>query len=121
VTVASETERAGEATGAVQARAVRRTGGTTDPIVEDPQEAYRGEIREALIDAMLEHSRGLELGQGDWLVLAVRRNVERPQLAAADTDATTMMIRLKGSDLSAFLGGQISRAEARQRMDVRVF
>ena len=79
------------------------------------------EIREALIDAMLEHSRGLELAQSDWLVLAVRRNVERPQLAAADTDATTMMIRLKGSDLSAFLGGQISRAEARQRMDVRVF
>jgi hypothetical protein len=92
-----------------------------DPIVDNPEEAYRGEIREALIDAMLEHSRGLELGPDEWLVLAVRRNVERPRLAAADSDATTMMIRLKGGDLNAFLGGQISREDARKRMDVRVF
>lgn len=92
-----------------------------DPIVDDPQEAYRGEIREALIGAMLEHSRGLELGANEWLALAVRRNVDRARLAVADSEATTMMIRLRGSDLTAFLGGQISRDDARTRIDVRVF
>lgn len=92
-----------------------------DPIVDNPEEAYRAEIREALIDAMLEHSRGLDIGLNEWIVLAVRRNVDRPRLAAADSDATTMMIRLKGGDLTAFLAGQISRDEARKRLDVRVF
>jgi hypothetical protein len=109
-------ERQAEAAGA-RATAAQ----SPDSIIENPEEAYRAEIREALIDAMLEHSRGLDVEPGEWLTLAVRRNVERPRLAAADSDAATMIIRLKGSDLTAFLGGQISRDEARRRLDVRVF
>ena len=31
------------------------------------------------------------------------------------------MIRVRGADLTQFLAGQISREEARKRMDVKVF
>src|SRR5688572_25051943 len=36
-----------------------------DPMLGNPNEAYRAEIREALIDAMLQHSRGLNIGPGE--------------------------------------------------------
>ncbi|MGE3179861.1 MAG: hypothetical protein AB7O32_20480, partial [Vicinamibacterales bacterium] len=90
-------------------------------ILENPQEAYRAEIRDALMDAMLEHSRGLELGPEEWLTVAARSNEVRPRLAPVNTESRTVVIKVRGADLNAFLGGQISRDEARQRMNVRVF
>jgi hypothetical protein len=92
-----------------------------DPILENPQEAYRIEVSDALMDAMLDHSRGLSIAPGEWLHVAARRHQERPQLAPADTDARTVMIRVRGSDLNQFLAGQITREEARKRMDIKVF
>ena len=53
--------------------------------------------------------------------IAARSNNERPRLAPVDTDSRTVVIKVRGSDLNAFLGGQISREDARARMDVRVF
>ena len=38
-----------------------------------------------------------------------------------DTDARTFFIRLRGSDLAAFLARQIPREEALKRIEVRVF
>ncbi len=93
----------------------------SDPVITDPDEAYRTEVRDALVGAMLEHSRGLNIAAGEWLTVAARRNDDRPRLAPADTEARTMVIRIAGSDLSAFLAGQISREEARKRIDVRLF
>jgi hypothetical protein len=92
-----------------------------DPILENPQEAYRAEVRDALMDAMLEYSRGLSIGSDEWLTIAARRNDERPRLSPADSDARTTVIKATGTDLAAFLAGQISREEARKRMEVRVF
>jgi hypothetical protein len=92
-----------------------------DPILENPQEAYRAEVRDALMDAMLEYSRGLGIAADEWLTIAARRNDERPRLSPADSDARTTVIKAHGTDLAAFLGGQLSREEARKRMEVRVF
>lgn len=91
-----------------------------DPMFADPDEAYRTEIREALIDAMLEHSRGLNIGPAEWLTVAARRSDDRSRLGV-DTDARTVVIRVRGADLTAFLGGQVSRQEVRNRIEVRVF
>lgn len=91
-----------------------------DPILANPNESYRAEVREALIDAMLEHSRGLALEPAEWLTVAARRMDARPRLGI-DTDAGTVVLRVRGSDLTAFLGGQITRQDARNRFDVRVF
>lgn len=92
-----------------------------DPIMENPQEAYRAEVRDALMDVMLDHSRSLNLGADEWLTVAARSNDDRPRLSPMDNDAQTVVIRVRGADLNAYLAGGISRDDARQRMDVRVF
>jgi hypothetical protein len=94
---------------------------TADPILNDPQAAYRAEIVAALMDAMLEHSRGLGVGPNEWLVVAAKRDEDRPRIAPIDTDAQTVLIRVRGADLSAFLAGQLTREAARERIEVRVF
>jgi len=110
---------------AVQASTAAAPGGTVsapvnDPVFNNPDEAYRTEIREALIDAMLEHSRSLAVGPGERLTVAARRSDDRPRLGI-DTDAGTVVLSVKGSDLTAFLGGEITPQEARSRIEVRVF
>ncbi len=112
------------ATGAVSAEKAEPEADTAqpaDPILSDPDEAYRKEVVTAVMDAMLEHSSALAIGPAEWLTVAARRNEERPRLAPADTDTRTIVIRLKGSDLNAFLARQISKEEALQRFEVRVF
>src|SRR6478672_11042998 len=91
-----------------------------DPVFNNPDEAYRTEIREALIDAMLEHSRSLAVGPAERLTVAARRSDSRPRLGI-DTDAGTVVLSVKGSDLTSFLGGQLTPEEARSRIEVRVF
>lgn len=92
----------------------------SDPVLNNPDEAYRTEIRDALVDAMLEHSRGLAIGANEWLTVAARRSDDRTRLGI-DTDARTVVLSVRGSDLTAFLGGQLAQPEARARIAVRVF
>jgi hypothetical protein len=92
-----------------------------DPILNSPQEAYRQEVRVALIDAMLMFSKGIDVAPSEWLHVAAKRNDDQPRLAPVDTDAATLSIRVRGSDLTAFLGGQITKDEAIQRMEVKMF
>ena len=94
---------------------------TDDPMLADPNEAYRAEVIQALKDAMLDHSTGLGIREGEWLTIAVRGNDDRPRLAPADSDARTRVIRLRGADLAAYLARQITKAEALERIEVRVF
>jgi hypothetical protein len=94
---------------------------TPDPIFANPDEAYRVEVTQALMDALIDHSSSLKIGPGEWLTIAARRNDDRPRLAPADSDAQTFFIRLRGADLAAFLARQISREEALKRIEVRVF
>jgi len=92
-----------------------------DPILANPNEVYRAEVTKALMEALLDHSSSLAIEPAEWLTIAARRNDERPRLAPADTDARTFLIRLRGSDLAAFLARQIPREEALKRIEVRVF
>ena len=92
-----------------------------DPILTDPNGVYRAEVIQALKDAMLAHSSSLGIGPAEWLTIAAKGNDDRPRLAPADNDARTRMLRMRGSDLADFLAGRISRDEALQRIEVRVF
>jgi hypothetical protein len=94
---------------------------SNDPILANPNEAYRTAIRAALIDAMLDHTRGLGLGPNEWLTVAARSSDDRPRLAPADTTGQTNLLSIRGADLDALLAGQITREEAMKRVDVRVF
>ena len=97
------------------------TASADDPVLADPNEAYRTEVIQALKDAMLSHSSALGIGASEWLTIAAKGNDDRPRLAPADSDARTRIIRLRGSDLADFLAGKITREEALQRIEVRVF
>jgi len=104
--------------------AVARDGqppAAADPIVSDPNEAYRTEELQALKDAMLAHSSSLGIAANEWLTIAAKGNDDRPRLAPADSGSSTRIIRLRGLDLAEFLAGRITREEALQRIEVRVF
>jgi hypothetical protein len=96
-------------------------GSAADPILVDPNEAYRTEVILALKDAMLAHSSALGIGPSEWLTIAAKGNDDRPRLAPADSDARTRIIRLRGSDLADFMAGKLSREEALKRIEVLVF
>ena len=105
--------------GSAGSAAARQAPG--DPILADPNEAYRAEVMAALKDAMLSHSSALGLAPTEWLTVAAKGNEERPRLAPADNDARTRLLRLRGADLAEFLAGRMSREDALQRIEVRVF
>jgi len=92
-----------------------------DPIMNDPNEAYRTEVLAALKDAMLAHSSSLRIGPGEWLTIAAKGNDDRPRLAPADSGSGTRMIRLRGLDLAEFLAGRITREEALKRIEELMF
>jgi hypothetical protein len=81
----------------------------------------RAEVRDALIDAMLDHGRGLDVAPAEWLQVGARRDDARPRLGPVDADVETMSIRVRGADLTDFLGGKITREEAIKRIDVKMF
>ena len=100
-------------------RASRRAA---DPILTDPNEAYRTEVIAGAEgrDARRTAARSAS-APNEWLTIAAKGNDDRPRLAPADSDARTRIIRLRGSDLAAFLARQITREEALKRIEVRVF
>jgi hypothetical protein len=92
-----------------------------DRILENPNEAYRNEVVQALADAMLDYSGALAVGDGEWLTIAARGVYDRPLAGQAGTDAPTIMIRARGADLAAFHARQITREEVLTRIERRVF
>jgi hypothetical protein len=92
-----------------------------DPILANPNEAYRAAIRTSLVEAMLEHTRGLNIGPNEWLTVAARGTDDQIRLAPAGTEGQTNILSIRGSDLAAFLAGQITLEEAEKRVDIRVF
>lgn len=91
-------------------------------MVADPQQGYTREVESALIDAMLENSGHLDLGGDEFLVVAARDNMpENPLIPGDATDFSTILLRVRGSDLAAFRGGRLTIEEARKTVDVREY
>jgi hypothetical protein len=109
--------------GAVAATQVQVAPSNVDSrVLENPAEGYTREVKAALIDAMIEHSGPLNLGPEEWLTVAARDNVPRDPLIPGDaTDFSTIIFRMKGSDLAAFRAGKVTLEEARQKVEVREY
>lgn len=90
--------------------------------LSDPNGAYTAEVKNALIDAMLEHSTALGIAPGEYLTVAARDN-ERPSRvdASSGDDVSSIVLRIKGSDLQALVSGRLTIEEARRRVDVREY
>lgn len=97
-------------------------GSAVDPVLlADPNEAYTQEVRAAVIDAMIENSGQLELGDDEWLTVAARDNAPAGPFLAGDPDAVTLVLRVKGADLGAFRAGRLTLDQVRQRVEVNEY
>jgi hypothetical protein len=103
------------ATGVVTEDPMSRSPVAGDPFLADPDQFYRNAVKEKLIDAMLDYSRSLEIGESEWLSV-VARGEEDPIRTSIFDDSQTLILRIKGSDLAEFYDGKISREEARKRV-----
>jgi hypothetical protein len=119
--MAASVAGARNATGSAASAQDRPAGQRLDSILTDPDEAYRQEVKQALMEAMLDYSGPLSIGPEEWLTIAARGYEERPRLAPADSNVRTVVIRARGADLTAFRAAQLSKEEALKRIEVRVF
>jgi hypothetical protein len=101
------------ATGVVADDPMARSPITGDPFLADPNQFYRDTVKLKLVDAMLDYSKPLDVGAGDWLSV-VARGAEDPNPASLYNDSKALILRIKGSDLALFYTGKITRADARK-------
>jgi len=94
-----------------------------DPgLIDDPNAAYTREVSASIIDAMIENSGPLPVGETEWLTVAARDNVRPDRLVPGDTsNISSIVFRIKGSDLAAFRTGRMTLDEARKHVEVTQF
>jgi hypothetical protein len=102
--------------GIAVAAAMNDVNETAAPEPKDPNEQYTEAVKAALVDAMLDY--GVPLGADEWLIVAARDS-EGPITPGAVDDASTIVLRVKGSDLLAFRSNKLTREEARKKVEVR--
>jgi hypothetical protein len=88
--------------------------------VMDTGQKYRNEVKLALTDAMLDFTKNLELKPDEWLSVAARGS-DGALTPGQIYQLTTVVLRVKGSDLADYLAGRLTKEEARQRVEVRQF
>lgn len=90
-------------------------------ILEDPGLAYTNEVKSALVEAMIEYSAPLPIAPDQWLTVAAR-DQDGSRLQPGDAyDVSTIVLRIKGSDLMAYRSQQITREETTQRVEIREY
>ena len=91
---------------------------SSSAVLDDPGSAYTTEVKTALVDAMLDYGTSIPIAENEWLTIAARDNNER--IGGDDPyDVTTIVLRVKGSDLAAFKSGRITRDEAVKRVSIK--
>ena len=88
--------------------------------VMDTGEKYRNEVKLQLTDAMLDFSKNLELKPDEWLSVAARGS-DGALTPGEILRLTTVVLRVKGSDLADYFAGRLTRDEARAKVEVRQF
>jgi hypothetical protein len=89
-------------------------------VLRDPSGAYRAAIKAALIDAMLEHSRGMNIQPDEWLTVAAHRG-DSPLGPSEIVNSSTLVLRIKGSDLALYDADRTRKDEVRKRVETREF
>jgi hypothetical protein len=94
-----------------------------DPsVIEDPNGAYTREVSVAIVDAMIENSGPLPVGENEWLTVAARDNIRPDRLVPGDTsNISSIVFRIKGTDLAAYRAGRMTLEETRKRVEIKQF
>lgn len=91
-------------------------------LLQDPNGAYTQEVKSALIDAMVENTGPLGVGNDEWLTVAARDNVRVDRFTPGDpSEVSTIVLRIKGSELAAYRAGRLTLDEVRARVEVGEF
>lgn len=97
--------------------------GSTSTFIEkdadDPTTVYSREVKEALIDAMLTNSQGLSIGPDEWLTIMAMARETNSSAPGASVETSRGIIRVKGSVLTAYRSGTITKEEARNQVEIR--
>ena len=88
--------------------------------VMDTGEKYRNEVKLQLTDAMLDFSKNLELKPDEWLSVAARGS-DGALTPGEILQLTTVVLRVKGSDLADYFAGRLTKEEARAKVELRQF
>jgi hypothetical protein len=90
-------------------------------ILEDPGAVYTTEVKDALVDIMVDYGGALPVAPDEWLTVAARdQGLSRLQ-PGDPYEASTIVVRIKGADLTAFRAGQIDREQTRGRVELREY
>ena len=84
----------------------------------NPDAVYVETVRQFLTNAMLDHSKALDLRPNEWLTVAARG---ADGAAGPVSEPSVMILRVKGSDLIDFLAGRLTRDQVGRRVEVRGF
>jgi hypothetical protein len=90
------------------------------PDLPDPRtadEMYTDTIKSALIEAMLSFGPVLRLGDDEWLTIAAR--AATPAVQNQLDDSSSIVIRIKGADLAAYMAKQLSREDVLKKIEIK--
>lgn len=87
------------------------------PDSRDPNEIYTDAIKDKLIDAMLVYGGALRLDDSEWLTVAARATSDA--LPGQLDDSSSIVLRLKGADLNAYIMKKLSRDEVVKKIEVK--
>jgi hypothetical protein len=93
---------------------------SSSAVARDPNELYTESVKNALIEAMLKYSAFLKVGDAEWLTVAASDS-EGPPVPGQLDDTSRLVIRIKGSDLTAFQAGKLTRDEVLKKVEVREY
>jgi hypothetical protein len=103
----------------VSAQNVPEAAGVPAADTRDPNELYTEAVKNALIDAMVRYGSQLRMGPDEWLTVAAQ-DAEGP-LPGQIYDASTIVLRIKGSDLAAYQSNKLTKEEVMKKVEVREF
>ena len=104
--------------GSVVAATVGDVAPVTPLETRSTDEMYSDAIKTSLMNAMVNHSSALLLGDDEWLTVAARDN-SGPSIPGALVDRSGIILRIKGSDLAAFRAGKLNKDEVVKRIEIR--
>ncbi|WP_239490001.1 hypothetical protein [Luteitalea sp. TBR-22] len=86
----------------------------------DPSAVYEAEVKQALVDAMLDYAGSLPLGATEWVTVAAR-DAGYVAFPDAVSDMVTVTLSVRVADLAEFRAQRLTRDEARARVVIREF
>ena len=88
------------------------------PVV-DPRVFYSSELTSALLTAVVEQGGAAGIGPDEWLTVAARESLDLRFVP--DDPATTLIVRVKGSDLTALREKRLTKEELAKRVEVKQY